>query len=183
MKPVYPSNGILNRSTVAASIMSNIGLELALEKEGISLVRTDVGDRHITALLRKDNLSLGGEQSGHIVFGEENNYTGDGLFTALKVLCAMMESGCGTECLASSMCDYPQVLINVDVSSKPPLMKLKAVEESVSDAEKALGNEGRVILRYSGTEKMARVMVEGKDQDKVNKLAESIAAAVRNEIG
>lgn len=175
--------GALNRSTVVATTMSNLGLERALEAAGIRLVRTEVGDRYVTARLREDKLSLGGEQSGHLIFGEENHYTGDGVFTALKVLKIVEESGKSLQALASVMQEYPQVLINVAVSSKPPFEEIPAVQEKMEEVVSALRGEGRVILRYSGTEKKARIMVEGSNLDRVKAYAGSLAETVRKEIG
>jgi phosphoglucosamine mutase len=177
------AQGTLNRDAVVATVMSNIGLELALTQAGLKLLRTDVGDRHVTARLRRDNLSLGGEQSGHIIFGAENHYTGDGVFTALKVLEMMTGTGKRLEELASVMKEYPQVLINVEVRQKPPFEEVPSIMEAVRDAEAELGGEGRVLLRYSGTERKARVMVEGRTVNEVKALAESIARVVTREMG
>ncbi len=175
--------GRLDGSTVVATTMSNRGLERARHREGITLERTDVGDRYVTARLREGDFSLGGEQSGHIIFGKENHYTGDGVFTALKVLKVMVETGQSLEELSSIMTSYPQVLLNVKVHSTPPFEELDPVLQRTREAEAALGEEGRVLLRYSGTEKLARVMVEGRDSGQVSRLAESIAAAIMREIG
>lgn len=173
----------LNQDTLVTTIMSNIGLELALKPAKIRLVRTDVGDRHVCARLRADDLSLGGEQSGHIIFGKENCYTGDGVFTGLKVLQVMIETGKSLADLASVMIDYPQVLINVDVTRKPPFEELPQVMEAVREVDRKLAEEGRVILRYSGTERKARVMVEGPDGPDVQRFAQAIAQAVKDAIG
>lgn len=175
--------GTLNRGAVVATVMSNIGLELAMTRAGIRLLRADVGDRHVTARLRKDNLSLGGEQSGHIIFGDENHYTGDGVFTALKVLEVMTGTGKPLHELTSIMKEYPQLLINVEVRHKPPFEEVPSVMDAVRDAQSRLGDEGRVLLRYSGTERKARVMVEGRNVNQVKALAESIAQVVTREMG
>lgn len=180
--PWMKGRGRLREDTVVTTVMSNLGLERALEAEGIRLERTRVGDRHVTARMKEGGFSLGGEQSGHIIFGEENHYTGDGLFTALKVLEVMTDTGRSIAELAAAMQPYPQVLVNVTVRSKPPLDTFPRVREAVQAAKDALGREGRVLLRYSGTEPLARVMVEGRDAGKVNRLAEAIAAAIRKEI-
>lgn len=173
----------LNGSTLVATVMSNIGLEAALKKTGIRVERTPVGDRHVTARLKEGGYSLGGEQSGHIIFGEENNYTGDGTFTALKVLKVISETGRDLADLASVMVPFPQILINVEVSRKPPLEEMPSVAEEIRRAEALLGDEGRILFRYSGTERLARVMVEGRDGAQVESLAQSIADKVQSEIG
>ncbi|MHC4941915.1 MAG: phosphoglucosamine mutase [Planctomycetota bacterium] len=175
--------GILAQCTVVATIMSNLGLELSLKEAGILLVRTQVGDRYVTARMREEGFSLGGERSGHILFGKENDYTGDGVFTGLKVLKIMAATGRSLEDLASVMQEFPQVLLNVEVSRKPPFENLPAVMELVRDAESRLGEEGRVILRYSGTEKKARVMVEAKEASQVKTIAEDLVTVIKKEIG
>jgi len=175
--------GQLNRSTVVSTVMSNIGLEAALKDNGISLERTPVGDRHVTAKLREGEYSLGGEQSGHLIFGKENNYTGDGVFSALKVLRVMVETSKSLKELGSMMTDFPQILINVAVSRKPPLAETPQIADKISEAEDILGEKGRVVFRYSGTEQLARVMVEGPTEEQVNDLANSISEAVKKEIG
>ncbi len=175
--------GTLAHDTVIATVMSNIGLDVALREHGIGLERTPVGDRHVTERLRSGGFSLGGEQSGHIIFGSEINYTGDGIFTSLKMLEAMVETGRPVHEMTGTMRNYPQVLINVPVTRKPPVEELHEVLARVKEAEEDLGDEGRVVLRYSGTEKKMRVMTEGPDSTMVERLAESIADAVRAEIG
>lgn len=175
--------GKLAHDTVVATIMSNIGLDVALREHGIRLERTPVGDRFVTERLRSGGFCLGGEQSGHIIFGAENNYTGDGIYTALKLLEVMVETGLPIHEMTSVMRTYPQILINIPVSRKPPIEELESVLAAVKVAETELGDEGRVVLRYSGTEKKMRVMTEGPDSILVERLARSIADAVRAEIG
>ena len=173
------SKGALSHDTVVATVMSNIGLAAALRREGIHLERTSVGDRYVTARMQEGDFSLGGEQSGHIIFGRENNYTGDGAYTALRLFEAVVESGLSLAEFVSGMETFPQILINVPVTRKLPLDEMPAVVERINAAETVLGEEGRVVVRYSGTEPKLRVMIEGRDQDEVNGLAESIADAVR----
>jgi phosphoglucosamine mutase len=177
------AKGKLADDTVVATVMSNMGLEVALREKGIRLERTPVGDRHVSERLKAGAFSIGGEQSGHIIFGADNNYTGDGVYTALRVFQCMAETGRPLQELLSGVERYPQVLINVPVASTPPLDTLPSVMKRVGEAESVLGERGRVLLRYSGTEKKARVMTEGPDEALVTKLAESIAEAVRSEIG
>jgi len=183
LAPRMKEKGELAHDTVVVTVMSNMGLEAALHGHGIRLERTPVGDRYVTELLQKGGYSLGGEQSGHIIFGASNGYAGDGTYTALRVFQAMAETGLSMEELVSDMETFPQVLINVEVSSKPPLEELEMTAESVRNAESALGGDGRVLLRYSGTEKKIRVMIEGKDSGLVEKLARTIAQTVKKEIG
>jgi phosphoglucosamine mutase len=175
--------GRLNHGRCAATIMSNLGLDQALKEAGISLVRTAVGDRAISQKLREEDLSLGGEQSGHMLFGKENHYTGDGVFTTLKVLQVMAETGKTLADLASAMTEFPQVLINVPVQRKPPPEETPGILEAIRKAEERLGETGRVVYRYSGTEKLARVMVEGPEESEVQGHANAIAEAVKKEIG
>jgi len=175
--------GALNNDTVVATVMSNIGLAAALRRDGIHLERTPVGDRFVTASMKEGDFSLGGEQSGHIIFGRENNYTGDGAYTALRLFEAVIESAQTVAEFVSGMETFPQILINVPVTHKLPLEEIPSVEERIALAEGALGEEGRVVVRYSGTEPKLRVMIEGRDQDEVNGLADSIADAVRAAIG
>lgn len=183
MGPWLKKQGRLAHDTVVTTVMSNIGLEIALRREGITMIRTPVGDRHVTECLRRGGYSLGGEQSGHLIFGSENSYTGDGIFSALKLFQALVAAGRPLRELVAPMKRFPQVLINVPVKSKPPVEELTAVNSCVERAEQTLGAEGRVLLRYSGTEKKMRVMTEGPTEELVRSLAETIADAVRAEIG
>ncbi len=177
------TKGALNHDTVVATVMSNIGLAAALRREGIDLERTSVGDRFVTACMQEGDYTLGGEQSGHIIFGRDNNYTGDGAYTALRLFEALCESGTSLAEFVSTMETFPQVLINVPVKRKPPLDEMPAVVERIAAVEALLAEEGRVVVRYSGTESKLRVMIEGRDQDQVNELAGSIADTIRTEIG
>jgi phosphoglucosamine mutase len=166
---------------VVATSMSNLGLERVLAKEGITLARTNVGDRYVLEEMLKSGSTLGGEQSGHIIFLNDSP-AGDGLLTALKV--ASLVSFCGRlEHLLVGFKDYPQTIVNVKVRTKPPLDSIPEVTQALQDAESALGDNGRIVLRYSGTEPLARVMVEAEHQSDVQRFSQSIADALRSTIG
>ena len=168
---------------IVATVMSNRGLHKALREVGVQVETVGVGDRQVVDALRKDALPLGGEQSGHIVFGADNAYTGDGLYTALRVLEILVHEGERLSALAAPFQAFPQVLINVPVARKPSLSDFPSVTRAVQAIESALGEDGRVLLRYSGTEPLARVMVEGPDAAWIREQAESLAAVLSEEIG
>lgn len=174
--------GTLGSNAVVATVMSNFGLDIALREAGLQLIRTDVGDRHVVEAMRKGGHKLGGEQSGHLVFLDHAT-TGDGLLAALQVLAIAVREGKRISDLAKAMTTMPQVLLGVVVKDKPPIASLPAVSKIIAEVEKRLGGSGRVLVRYSGTEKKCRVMVEGKDGEQVKKFAEQIADAVRDAIG
>jgi phosphoglucosamine mutase len=162
--------------------MSNIGLELALGERGIGMVRAQVGDRYVLEeLLRRDG-KLGGEQSGHIIF-PDISLAGDGMITAIELLRAIRNSGRPVASLASRMTRYPQVLVNVRVRSKPDLASIPEVKSEIETLERELEGRGRLLVRYSGTENLARVMIEGKDQKKINEQANHLADVIRQKIG
>jgi phosphoglucosamine mutase len=166
---------------VVATSMSNLGLERVLSREGITLARTNVGDRYVLEEMLTSGSVLGGEQSGHIIFLNDSP-AGDGLLTALKV--ASLVSFCGRlEHLVVGFKDYPQTIVNVKVRTKPPLETLPEVAQALSEAESALGENGRVVLRYSGTEPLARVMVEAEHDSDVQRFSQSIASALKSAIG
>jgi phosphoglucosamine mutase len=165
------------RGPVIGTQMTNLGLELALRSRGIDFRRAKVGDRYVLEMLREAGGELGGETSGHILCLDKTT-TGDGLVTALQVLCVMKESGKSIAELVSGMPKYPQVLINVRTSARVDL-KNDSIQHAVQRAEQHLGRRGRVVLRASGTEPVVRVMVEGEDGPDVQRLAEEIAAEVR----
>ncbi len=171
--------GTLKGGAVVATVMSNLGLEKHLVGQGLELVRTAVGDRYVVEAMRAGGYNLGGEQSGHIVFLDHNT-TGDGLITALQMLAIMQRSSRPLSLLAREFVRYPQVLVNVAVSERRPFEELPAVQTAVREAEKELGGQGRVVLRYSGTEALARVMVEGQDETQVQILAGAIADSIRS---
>jgi len=171
----------LRSGRVVATAMSNLGLERVLAREGISLVRAAVGDRYVLEEMLRSGDNLGGEQSGHIIFLDDSP-AGDGLLTAVKIASLVSSEG-SLESLVEGLEDYPQVIVNVKVKSKPPLDSLPEVSRAVEEAKTALGDSGRVVLRYSGTEPLARVMVEAKRHADVERFSESIANALRKEVG
>ncbi len=173
--------GNLPHNTVVATVMSNIGLELALKEVGGKLVRTAVGDRYVVEEMRRADYLLGGEQSGHLVFGEYTT-TGDGIITALQVLAMMKRTGLKLSELAGQMKRMPQVLLNVQVERKTPLEELPRVQEDVLRVENELGDSGRVLVRYSGTESLLRIMIEGPESDRINRYAGEIAEKARKEL-
>jgi phosphoglucosamine mutase len=167
---------------VIATVMSNLGLEVALKAHGIGLVRTPVGDKYVLDEMVKRNAPLGGEQSGHIIYRDYAT-TGDGLLTALRVLEVMRESGQDLDALTSSLVSYPQLLVNVRVKDRRPLGELDSVNAGIRRAESEFGESGRVLVRFSGTEPLARVMVEGPAIDRVTYHAHAIADAIGKELG
>lgn len=176
------ATGRLRGDTVVATVMSNIGLEIALRELGIGLVRTPVGDKFVMEELLRDNLSLGGEQSGHVIF-PDFLYTGDGIVTALNVLRVMAETGRPLADLAGDLKTYPQVLQNLRVREKRDWRSIPAAAEAIAEVEARLRGRGRLLVRYSGTEPLLRVMIEGERQDEIEAWAARIVAAVRDEIG
>ncbi len=167
---------------VIATVMSNLGLEVALRERGIGLVRTPVGDKYVLDEMVKRNAPLGGEQSGHIIFRDYAT-TGDGLLTALRVLEAMRDSGKDLDELTAAFVSYPQLLVNVRVKERRPLAELVSVNAGIRSAEGEFGETGRVLVRFSGTEPLARVMVEGPALDRVTHHAHAIADAIGKELG
>jgi phosphoglucosamine mutase len=176
------SHGKLKDDIVVATVMSNIGLEIALRSAGIRLVRTDVGDKYVLDELLKLGASLGGEQSGHIIM-PELSLAGDGMITALCLLRAMGESQKTLAELAAGFKQYPQVLVNVRVREKVSFAELASVRAAKAEVEELLSQKGRLLLRYSGTEKLARVMIEGEHQNEIEEYAARIARAIESEIG
>ncbi len=174
--------GRLAGATVVGTVMSNFGLEVALRERGITLERTPVGDRYVVERMREGGFNLGGEQSGHIV-SLDHATTGDGLITALLVLGVMKTSGRPLSELRSIIKDCPQVLLSLKVREKRDLGQIASVNGAISAAEGALGERGRVVVRYSGTEMLARVMVEGEDDAVVDEHARIIAEAIKAELG
>jgi len=172
----------LKDNVVVATVMSNIGLEIAFRATGIRLVRTDVGDKYVLDELLRLKASLGGEQSGHIIL-PELSLAGDGMITTLCLLRAMRESGKTLFEMTSGFKQYPQVLVNVRVREKAPFNDLPAVRAEVDAVEELLSHKGRLLLRYSGTEPLARVMIEGENQAKIEAYAHKIARALEREIG
>ncbi|MEO8052364.1 MAG: phosphoglucosamine mutase [Acidobacteriota bacterium] len=167
---------------VIATVMSNLGLERALGRHGIGLVRTPVGDKYVLQEMLRRKAPLGGEQSGHIIFRDYAT-TGDGLLTALRVFEAVRESGQDLDALTNELETYPQLLVNVRVKNKRPLEELNEANREIRTAEAEFGDAGRVLVRFSGTEPLARVMVEGPDIKRVEHFANSIAAAIQADLG
>jgi phosphoglucosamine mutase len=176
------ADGRLPARTVVATVMSNVGLEVAFREAGITLVRTAVGDRYVLEEMLRHRYALGGEQSGHIIFAEHNT-TGDGIVTVLQVLATVVRSGKRLSELAACMRRFPQVLENVRVERKEDLATLSSVQAAIRNAEQALVGSGRVLVRYSGTEPLVRVMIEGPDEVGIRALAGSIVAEIRAAIG
>jgi phosphoglucosamine mutase len=174
--------GELAGDRVIATVMSNIGLEIALRSQGVELVRTDVGDKYVLEELLRVGASLGGEQSGHLIFPRVS-LAGDGMLTALMLLRAMRESRAALEQLTEGFTRYPQVLTNVRVREKLPFDEVDEIARAARETEARLGDGGRLLLRYSGTEPLARVMIEGPRQDEVERLAEDLAAVIRRHLG
>ena len=168
----------LRHNTVVATVMSNLGLELALRELGAELVRTPVGDRYVVEEMLRGGYNLGGEQSGHVIFLDHNT-TGDGLITALAILAIAVERQEPLSALARTMERLPQVLVNVRTQERRDIKADRRVNGAIAEVEQALGRRGRVLVRPSGTEPLMRVMVEGEDESEVRRHAESIAAAIR----
>jgi len=175
------SKGQLKGNRVVATSMSNLGLERALAHEGIALARTAVGDRYVLEEMLRSGNVLGGEQSGHVIFLDDCP-AGDGLLTALKMASLVSMNG-SLEALVEGLKDFPQKILNVKVRSKPPLETLPEVSRALAEARSSLGENGRIVLRYSGTEPLARVMVEAEREADVTRFSESLAAALRSSIG
>jgi phosphoglucosamine mutase len=175
------SAGRLQGARVIGTTMANLGLERLLAAEGLTLVRMPVGDRYVLEEMLRSGANLGGEQSGHIIFLDDAT-TGDGLLTALKIACLVVLRG-PLDDLVRDLKIYPQTIINVSVRAKPPLEELAEVSRALDEANQALADSGRIVLRYSGTEPKARVMVEAERAEDVTLWAERIAAAVRSAVG
>lgn len=169
--------GRLPTATLVTTVMANLGLEKAAEANGLKLIRTPVGDRHVYREMVQAGHGLGGEQSGHIIFLEDGR-TGDGILAALRLVDSVAELDDDLDSLSQMMRRYPQVLLNYRVARKVPLETLEPVQREVESARQALDGDGRIVLRYSGTEPLARVMIEGPDQDRIQALAERIGETI-----
>ncbi len=176
------ARGELAHNTVVATTMSNMGLEAALKRSGITMLRAPVGDKYVLEEMRRTGAVLGGEQSGHILFAGKST-TGDGILTALLLLDVIHRSGKPLAELKSDLKVFPQVILNVRVREKKPLDQIPAAVAAIQAAEQDLADTGRVVIRYSGTEALARVMIEAESQEKMKLHAETIAAAIRDAIG
>jgi phosphoglucosamine mutase len=171
--------GELPSGKVIATVMSNIGLEIALRSRNIELVRTAVGDKYVLDELLRSGSEIGGEQSGHIIFPHDS-LVGDGMMTALRVFEAVSLSGLKLSALTEGFKRYPQILVNVKVANKRPFDEVEAIRTASAEVEKALSGNGRLLLRYSGTENLARVMIEGRDQAEIDGLANSLAQTIQS---
>ena len=176
------SRGLLTGDLVVATTMSNMGLEAALNRSGIRMLRASVGDRYVLEQMQKHNAALGGEQSGHILFPHLAT-TGDGLLTALVVLDLIARTGRSIDALTADLKVFPQVIVNVKVREKRSLESIPAVAASIRAAEQELEDTGRVVIRYSGTEALARVMIEAESEEAMRRHADAIAEAIRSELG
>ncbi|HIA13787.1 MAG TPA: phosphoglucosamine mutase [Nitrospirales bacterium] len=174
--------GKLDKNTVVLTVMSNLGIIQAMERAGITVIQTPVGDRFVLEQMVKGGYAFGGEPSGHVIFMEHNT-TGDGLITALQVLTMLKMSETCLSKLADVVTLYPQVLINVPVRTKPPIDEIPKLTQAIKDVETSFNGAGRVLLRYSGTESILRVMVEGKEQHLVDTAAKELAAVVNQHVG
>jgi len=173
--------GQLKNDTLVVTVMSNLGLHLALKEHNIKTEQTKVGDRYVLERMRKIQASLGGEQSGHIIFADHNS-TGDGIITGLQLLSVIKESGQPLSKLASQMTRLPQILINVRVKNNETAMNNQKMKEAIEKAEQILGEKGRILVRPSGTEPLLRIMGEGPDAEQLKQIVESIAQVVREQV-
>jgi phosphoglucosamine mutase len=162
--------------------MSNLGLEMCLREKGIKLLRTKVGDRYVVESMRQTGACLGGEQSGHLLFLDENT-TGDGILSALMVLKVMISTGKPLSELKKIMPRIPQVLVNLQVKERKPISQVPALQKAIDQQEEILGDTGRILVRYSGTELLLRIMVEAQDQDKMKEAAEALKQVAQDALG
>lgn len=174
--------GLLRNNIVVSTVMANLGFVKAMQEIGVDVIKSAVGDRYVIQEMLKNDANLGGEQSGHTIFLDHNT-TGDGIVTALQVLRIMIESDSKLSDLASCVKRFPQALLNVKVKNKPPIEQLVETQKAIKDAEKILGDSGLVLVRYSGTEPILRVTVQGAKKKQVNELAQNIAKTIEQEIG
>src|SRR5882757_378047 len=177
------SKGSLSNNTVVATTMSNMGLELAFQRSGIRMLRASVGDKYVLEEMQRVKATLGGEQSGHILFRDGEATTGDGLLTALRVMQIMVGSGKPLADLVGDLKVFPQTIRNVRVREKTPFAQIPAVAGAIAAAEGELNGNGRVVVRYSGTEALARVMIEAESKEQMDRLADGIVTAIRSSLG
>jgi phosphoglucosamine mutase len=176
------THGQLRHDTVVATVMSNLGLEIAFKSEGIRLVRTDVGDKYVLEELLRLGASLGGEQSGHIIF-PQLSLAGDGMITTLGILRAIKEAGRPLHELTAGFQTFPQILVNVKVKVKRPFTDVASIRDAALALDARLGSRGRLLLRYSGTEPLARIMIEGESQSEIEKWADELAEVIEKSLG
>lgn len=179
---LHKHGGLRGKPLVVATVMSNLGLQRALERHGIELIRTPVGDKYVLEEMIRRGAVIGGEQSGHVIF-RDHATTGDGMLTALRMLEIVRATGKTLDELTADLQIYPQRLVNIRVKRKKPLTDMPAVQQEIRNAEETFGETGRVLVRFSGTEPLARVMVEGPTMEQVQIFADRIAGAIRNELG
>jgi phosphoglucosamine mutase len=177
------TRGTLSGDTIVATTMSNMGLEIALRESGIRMLRANVGDKYVLEKMMKTGATLGGEQSGHIIFRDGEATTGDGLLTALRVMEVMARDGRSLADLVADLKVFPQRIQNVRVREKVPFDQVPEIARAISVAQNELDGHGRVVVRYSGTETLARVMIEAESQEEMNALTDSIAAAIKAALG
>jgi phosphoglucosamine mutase len=177
------ARGVLTGSTIVATTMSNMGLEIALRKAGIRMLRANVGDKYVLEEMLKTGAILGGEQSGHIIFRDGEATTGDGLLTALRVMEIVARCGKPLADLIGDLKVLPQTIQNIRVREKVPFAQVPEIQRTIQAAEHELDGNGRVVVRYSGTEALARVMVEAESEETMRSLAGNIAGAIKNALG
>jgi phosphoglucosamine mutase len=177
------ARGMLRGDTVVATTMSNMGLEIALRNSGIKMLRANVGDKYVLEEMLKTGAALGGEQSGHVIFRDGEATTGDGLLTALRLMEIMVRSGRSLSELISDLKVFPQRIQNIRVREKIPFDQVPEIKSAIDAAQRELDGNGRVVVRYSGTEPLARVMVEAESKEKMDALTESIAGAIAKTLG
>ena len=175
--------GALVGNTLVATTMSNMGLEVALRRSGISMLRANVGDKYVLEEMQKTGATLGGEQSGHILFRDGDATTGDGLLTALRLMEIMVRRGKPLAELVGDLKVFPQTIQNVRVREKLPFAQVPEIQQAIAAAERELNGNGRIVVRYSGTEALARVMVEAESEERMKALAAGIAGAIREKLG
>ncbi len=174
--------GELKNNTLGATVMSNIGRDIAMKEAGGAMIRTDVGDRYVVKEMRNGGYNVGGEQSGHIVFLDHNT-TGDGMLAALQLLKVMKEREKPLSELAEVMTRFPQTLLNVRVKEKKAQEEIPGFSEAIKELEAKLVGKGRILVRYSGTEPIMRIMIEGEDETDIKKMASELADMVKKELG
>ncbi len=176
------ADGKLNNQTVVATVMSNLGLEVALDSKNIKLARTAVGDKYVLQELINSNCSIGGEQSGHIIF-PFHSLVGDGMLTTLFLLEAIRKDGKSLSEIKNGFVQFPQILVNIKVREKLPFESIKEIAQAAANVENKLGKTGRLLLRYSGTENLARVMIEGENQTEIEAQANRLAGIIKKKLG
>lgn len=175
--------GLLPGNMIVATTMSNMGLEIALKKSGVAMLRANVGDKYVLEEMQKTGSTLGGEQSGHVIFRDGDATTGDGLLTALRVMEVMVRSGRSLADLVADLKVFPQTIKNVRVREKVPFAQVPEIQKAIESAERELNGNGRVVVRYSGTEALARVMIEAESEEKMRTLTDRIAGALQQALG